>query len=379
MQQSNLNAQSVSKFSFIYYQPVFKGDNFFSPNSKREYIDYGDNLYIGAYGAPKEPNQQYSVNRKKANAKYAELEDKNLSNYDFENGVFYKADLAGTKLENTNFDHCNLWGCWFEGAETRSTNFRHANLCSADFTGAKFGRNTNMSGANLMGAYLDDTDLKYVNLNNALYNESTRFPKNMPKSKLDKMILLTDGMDYGIPPVPKNGEKDLYENKRNRFEFAKIRYLDIRDVNFENNSFKRADLKNWRVEDSIFKNTNLTRVYAREMEATNCDFSNAKMKQINFDKAIFDDVNMQNADLRGAVFTFKSAEDLNLEGARYDQFTVFNKDFDPVKYGMKFEELNPAIYGAKTFEQKNALYQAFNEYDGKSFNSDPEEDDYDEY
>ena len=87
------------------------------------------------------------------------------------------------------------------------------------------------------------------------------------------------------------------------------------------------------------------------MIARDCSFKNAKMKQTNFDGAIFENVDMSDADLRGAIFTFESAKNLNLEGTRYDQFTMFNDDFNPKAHGMVYEESNPRVYGAKTAEE----------------------------
>lgn len=350
-QKVKTNEVNLTKLPNYYYQPVFKGAIFNPINSKRPHIDYGEKLYIGAYGPPREPNAKYSVIRNKAKAEDYEFNGNDLSNYSFEKSSLMYCEFKNVKMENTSFENSNLWACKFNGAQTRSVNFEHVNFCDADFKGAKFGRNTSMIGANLMGADLRETDLTYVKLENALYNETTRFPENMEPEDLEGMILLTDGADFSLPPLPLSGKDDKYEYERKRFEFAKIRNLSIDNVNFNNNSLKRADLKGWIADKCNFQNSDLTRVYAREMKATDCDFSGAKMKQINLSEADLKNVNMRNADLRGAILTFNSAENLNVRGARYDQYTVFNEDFDPKQNGMIYEESTPRVYGAKTEKQ----------------------------
>lgn len=152
---SNVNRE---KLPLLYYQPVFKGENFHVINSQRKFVDYGKNLYIGAYGLPF--NRIYSVLRDRAKAEDLELNGVDLSNYSFEKSTLFDCELKGAKLENTTFENSNLWACKFNGAKMRSVNFRHTNLCDADFRGAEFGRNVDMSGADLMGADLRDTDLK---------------------------------------------------------------------------------------------------------------------------------------------------------------------------------------------------------------------------
>jgi len=315
--QNNANA-NYTKIPPGLLQVTFLGIQNYPVNPRREYRDYGDKLYIG----PAATTGYTFIIRDRAKARYVDLEGKDLSNYSFVKSGFYKANLSKTKLENTIFEHSNLWGVNLKGAKTKNTSFCHTNLCDADLSGAEFGRNTDMYGANLMGANLSNTNLTYVNLTNALYNKTTIFPDNMEERKLKRMILVEDGADLS--------NLDL--------EYSKMRYLTINNANFENSSLKRADMKAWEANRCNFKNIDLTRAYAREMVATNCDFSGADMTQTNFDKAVFNNVNMRNVDLSGAIFTFKEANGLILEGAKYDQYTIFNDDFDPKAHGMIYSE-----------------------------------------
>ena len=325
-----------AKIPVANYQVAFMGAKYNNPNSRRKYVDYGSNLYAGPQSASTNLKNPYSVDRHRAKAKKVQLDNADLSNYNFEKANFYRACLQGASLKNTNFEKANLYGVNMRGIKTEDTKFQHANLNQADFIGAKFGRRTDMSGANVCGANFYNTDLSYVNLRNSLYDETTNFPDGFnPSSK--KMFLLTDGVNLS------NLDKEL--------EFAKMRFMFLHDVSFENSSLKRADLRSMDMTGGNFKNTNMSRAYALEMIARDCSFKNAKMKQTNFDGAIFENVDMSDADLRGAIFTFESAKNLNLEGTRYDQFTMFNDDFNPKAHGMVYEESNPRVYGAKTAEE----------------------------
>ncbi len=324
---SNSAEQNIkfAKIPVVNYQISFLGRNYQQPNSKRKYTNYGNNLYIGSQSSP--------VDRYKAKAKYVQLDNADLRNYNFEKANFYRACLQGSKLQNASFEKANLYNVNMRNTKTENTNFAHANLNFADFTGADFGKKTDMSGANVIGATFSDTDLDYVYLENALYDETTIFPADFDPDEND-MIFLSNGSNLS--------------NLGKKLEYAKMRFMTLRDVNFKNNSLKRADLKKMDITRGNFDGATLTRTYAPEIEAKNCSFRNAKMKQTNFDGAIFDNIDMSNADLRGAIFTFDSAYNIKLNGARYDQFTVFNDGFNPKAHGMIYEESSPGVYGAKS-------------------------------
>lgn len=324
------------------YQVMFIGRKYNNPNSKRKYTDYGNSLYIGSQPLPVDSKEVYSVNRYKAKAKHIQLDNADLRNYNFEKANFYRACFQGANLENSNFDRTNLYNANMRNIKTKDTKFINANLNFADFSCADFGRRTDMRGANVIGATFS-SDLKYVNLQDALYDQSTIFPEGFDPLAED-MIPLDSGSDLS--------------NLGKRLEFAKMRFITLEDVNFKNSSLKRADLKHIDITRCNFEDTNMSRVYAPEIEARNCSFKNAKMKQTNFDGAIFENVDMSNTDLRGVIFTFETARNLKLNGAKYDQFTVFNPDFDPKAYGMIYEESNPGVYGAKT----EAEIRSFNEW-----------------
>lgn len=306
------NNANSERLQFFYYKPTFKGGN----------------IYIGAYGPPPSYSEdQYSVFRDKVNAEKIELTGKDLSNYSFKKSSFVDAKLNNCELKNTSFKDSNMWGCDFTNIKTESTNFSRTNLCSADFKGADFGPDTDMSHANLIGADLRDTDLRNVNLSNAVYNKTTMLPNDIPEYLTRSMIFLTDGSDFS-----KDGE-----DSKISFKHTKLRYLRIDDAIFDSCTFSKADLKKWWVTDCSFRNVDFTKSYAKEMNAKNCDFSGAIMDRANFDKAEFTNVNMENANLCGAIFTFKSAENLNLKGARYDRYTVFNSNFSPEENGMIYD------------------------------------------
>lgn len=132
------NEVNLTKLSNYYYQSTFMGATFNPINSKRSHIDYGENLYIGAYDPPDESNERYSVIRDKAKAEGYEFNGNDLSNYSFAKSILVNANLNGCKLENVNFENSNMSGCKLKGIKTKSTNFANTNLCNADLSGAIF-------------------------------------------------------------------------------------------------------------------------------------------------------------------------------------------------------------------------------------------------
>jgi len=327
---------------------VFRSRDYHPVNSKRERVDFGDRLYEGV-------NEYFGVRnavfRTRAKAEYVDLNGKNLTNYCFAKSDLYKADMTDAILDYANFSNCNMWGASLRGAKIGDTIFDHANLCDAQFNDAKFSGNTTMTGANIMGADFRGTDLTDVDMTDAIYNETTIFPSGMPEDKFDNMILLRDGADFSLPQKPEDG-KDELKDKRHRFDYAKIRFLTVKDVNFENNSLKRIDFKKSSLTNCNFKNAELARAYLKGTEINNCDFSGAKLKQVNFNDAQLTDVDMTRANLRGAILTYKSAENLNLTGAIYDQYTKFNDGFDPEKHGMIYEMSNLAVYNGQLLNRE---------------------------
>ena len=96
--------------------------------------------------------------------------------------------LAGTQMEGLNL--ARIWAkeADFRGARLRRANLRSAMILKADFEGADL-RGANLCGAtfndasfhkaDLRGANLSGTEVDCANFRGALYDDSTRWPKDI--------------------------------------------------------------------------------------------------------------------------------------------------------------------------------------------------------
>ncbi|BAQ63333.1 pentapeptide repeat-containing protein [Geminocystis sp. NIES-3709] len=95
----------------------------------------------------------------------------------------------------------------------------------------------------------------------------------------------------------------------------------------------------------LLQNANLTEAKLNNLDLSHANFSGAdltkaNLSQANLHKANFSDTkltnaSLTNADLRGTIFTNIDLTTINLTNACYDQFTIFNSDFDRAKAKMR--------------------------------------------
>ncbi len=200
------------------------GDEALTP--KRTYSHY-DKIYIGKITQPitiLSPNA-----RTRATAKYEDFSFKDFSNYIFNKSNFYKSNFQHSNFENTDLRMCNLSNTNFSNSEISHTDFSKSNLSDASFENVKFKDRVEFVGVNLLGADFSNTDLEYVNLNGALYNDETIFPDDFNPEE-NQMICIENNKDYSVQP------KELYscDNDFDAFEYVKLRYVDLSNVKFNN-------------------------------------------------------------------------------------------------------------------------------------------------
>lgn len=70
---------------------------------------------------------------------YANLQNRNLSNANFDDAILPHADFSGSNLTGTNLSESYLKGAIFAGAALYNTCMSHSNLRACDFTNASFG------------------------------------------------------------------------------------------------------------------------------------------------------------------------------------------------------------------------------------------------
>jgi len=115
-----------------------------------------------------------------ANLSGVAFKDSTLSNVNFTNAKLSKAsfkncDLSNTQFTNAILKHAQFKQVNFENTHFTETDLSHADLTDANLNGAQFTR-TKMVGANLRGADLSQLSSGTIDLTDAVYDQTTKFP-----------------------------------------------------------------------------------------------------------------------------------------------------------------------------------------------------------
>ena len=290
----------------------FKGKVVHGINTARKFVDYGDIFKPGV--------QLISREFPRVKGDFVNLINANLKGSNFAKSVFRNANFTNTNLVDANFKDSNLESSLFKNVISKNTNLKYTDLRKATFEG-DFGIFTDLSNSNLIGADLSKANLDYVNLSGALYDETTKFPKNFDFNFRGMILLKNNDVDFSS----------------HNFYRTKLRYLNFENAKFQTTDLKRTDLKGCNFINCNMQNSILSKSYAKEAKFINTDLSKADLEKINLDKAILKNVDLRNADLSGATLTWSEATDVNLKGALYDENTVFNQGFNPKEHGMEYK------------------------------------------
>ena len=134
------------------------------------------------------------ANLRGANFSRANLSDANLSRVYLRGADLRGANLSRIYFRGANLREADLCNTTLPGADLRGVNLRDAKVCNADLSGASLRgaylrsadlsgadlsganlRGVYLSGANLRGVYLIGADLSRADLNNLIYDQSTRW------------------------------------------------------------------------------------------------------------------------------------------------------------------------------------------------------------
>lgn len=302
---------------------AFRGSITHTINSSRKWISYGDIFKPGADLAGRE--------LMKAKADLVKLMNANLSYAKMMKSTFHCANFTGANLTGTDFENSALDGSWFKDVITNNTNLKTTYLNGAIFKG-DFGPWTSLEKANVRSTDFVEANLDNINLKGAIYDEFTEFPNGFEPKSRGLILYKASGMDM---------------SHSSQWERMKLRYFNFYDANFQRAGLKRADMKGCVFENCDMRNCDMTRVYAKKAKIVNSDLTRSELKQLNLNKAFLRNVDMKNCNLRGAILTWDEASNVNLTGSIYDQYTVFNKDFDPGAHGMQYVYTSPSYYGIK--------------------------------
>ena len=301
-----------------------------------------------------------------ANLKNADLRNTNL----YKAILTEQADLSGTNLSNANLTDADLTAAILNGAKLggailNGTNLSRADLRNVDLTNVKLDiiatlkgsiydcntkydpnrldpeekgmikiynnaklKNKNLRGKDLRGVDLSKADLSNANLSNtdlrnanlseatltktkldeALYNENTKFPtKDFNKSK--KIYKIAPGVDLRGSDL---SNKDLSGVDLSGADF---RGADLSKVNLENTSLDKALYDHNTKFPPDFDKSNMYEI-APYTDLINADLSNADLSNADLSNAYLMNADLSNADLRDTILDKADLHNTNLVNAK---------------------------------------------------------------
>jgi uncharacterized protein YjbI with pentapeptide repeats len=159
----------------------------------------------------------------------AKLQGAYLMNSDLSEANLIKAELHEANFYQANLSKANLNEADLPKAKLIEANLRKANFYKADL------RKAELLDANLVEACLKDAKLDEINLEGAIYNRQTIFPKDFNPSKYGA-ILLQPGANL----------KDKYLFRQ-----------DLTDIDLSQVNLQDAHLREANLQGAILKDTNL--------------------------------------------------------------------------------------------------------------------------
>ena len=209
------------------------------------------------------------------------------------------------KVKSLDCSRKNLRGLDFTNANLSELNFRGSNLSGVDFSGA------NLNGVDFRGANLTGVNFRNARLSQAMFDDTTKLPKN---STLVKGFLVVPGLDLS--------------NKK--FGNADLRGVDLSGVNLygadvskalfdettvlpsdQNSSYMPSFTKPYMVLNRRLLGKNLV---IKKIDASGCDLTNLSLERSNLSKATFRGANLTGVDFRGANLQGANLMGTNLTG-----------------------------------------------------------------
>ena len=178
---------------------------------------------------------------------------------------FSGANLSGMQLQNADltqivFDGADLSQAKLGGADLHASRFVKANLSGANLNGAR--ADSNFDGADLSGAWLNDTNLKGAGLHGA----------DLRRANLTEAQMLK----------------------------ADLRGADLRDAVLENTNLNGASLPGAQLDRTVLRGASLLRADLQGVSARNASFVGANLNQTDFRAADLSGSDLSRTKLIGA-------------------------------------------------------------------------------
>lgn len=253
------------------------------------------------------------INLEASNLICAKFKDSNLQESSFINTQLDSASFQRAQLQESNFRGAYLQHTDFQGAKLSTADLSNTNLREARFTEADL-KGANLFRADLRGAYFVGAQLQGVNLNQALCNETTYFPKGFDPAAVGAYVITSGGYLKGANLQDKNLEETNLEE------------ANLEGANLENSSLKGANLQQANLQGANLQGANLQGANLQGANLQGANLRKAYLKKIeeaieHVDYRLYryaggDIVNLQGADLRGAILpSIEMMEGANFQGA----------------------------------------------------------------
>lgn len=144
------------------------------------------------------------------------------------------------------------------------------------------------------------------------------------------------------------------------FRNAMMYNSTFKNSNFEKSNFWLSEAYNSDFSLACFKCSYAIGANFNNSKLTCTDFSDSVFKNSNFDNTNFNEANFNNADFEGSSFLganliCDNLEMSNLIGAKYDEHTIFPKEFNPVEHQMIYVKENGEVK-----ERRSIIKKLFN-------------------
>lgn len=281
--------------------------------------------------------------------RYCELKQINFTKAQLNRSTFEKSTLAELDFKKANlkearFNEASLIQCSFQEVEMNGVKFTSSRL-----DGCQFSQGV-AEQANLVGARLFNCTFSKVELQNAIANEGEFSNVNFEDCDLSKATFLKARFESC-------SFKGSLLNGAN-FEAARLISCDLRDARYDGNTtwpegtspkelgaigpganlrgrqmnganLSKVDLSNSILTGAIFSGAYFTDAKLVESDLTFCDFRKAKMSRVDLRGAKLEKADLCGADLNEAIL-----KDATFGETKYDDETLFPRDFLPHKHGM---------------------------------------------
>ncbi|OKH36872.1 hypothetical protein NIES2119_15750 [[Phormidium ambiguum] IAM M-71] len=251
-----------------------------------------------------------------ANLSYGSFSSLNLSEANLENADLYKAHLHSSNLENANLKNANLSEVNLVNADMRRANLIETDLCKVNLQDAK------LTEANLRNANLSKAKLISANLNNANLSKAILIEADLRSAKLRNANLM--GADLTKANLRGTSQ---YNNQVVDFYGANLKGVKLQQALYDENTrfpvgFNPSEAGAYLIAPGVsLQNADLSGA-----DLSGANLTEANLKGANFSKAKLNSANLSGANLSGVNLQGAYMNQINLSCANLTGFNLIKAE-----------------------------------------------------